>query len=195
MPTPDELAEIGAVANEISAGMFLRKEQGGNWREYLNERLQLLPPELRVPVETLIFTGAAMERSDMPRDVIETRFFVLGAVLLVLTLSAAGYGFWNGVLTPDQRALLRWALALSSGFLGAGLIGSATARMRFALPGQRLVISATSGFALALIVYFWHPFRAPPGIAEATPPATPQVGSSTGQPVPPAKEGLPAVNR
>jgi hypothetical protein len=76
-------------------------------------------------------------------------FFLVGAILLVLAIGLAIWGFKNGDLTNDQRAILLWALPLASGFAACSFSGALQVR------GDRIVrgalVTATGGFAVWLL--------------------------------------------
>jgi hypothetical protein len=82
----------------------------------------------------------------------EPRFFYLGCFLLLIAVGMAAWGFSKGDLTADQRGILLWCLPLSSGFGSWTFAGGISAKAK---GWQGFVISATGGFAVWVLTFFF----------------------------------------
>jgi hypothetical protein len=89
---------------------------------------------------------------------LESRWFILGCVLLLFAVALVLWGFSLGTLTWDRQRLLVWALPLASGFSAAAFAGSIYTQARNWIPG--IAITATGGFAVWLITFFFTRARA-----------------------------------
>jgi hypothetical protein len=85
--------------------------------------------------------------------ILESRWFILGCILLLFALAFVIWGFSLGTLTWDQQRLLVWALPLASGFSAAAFAGSIYTQARDWIPG--IAITATGGFAVWFITFFF----------------------------------------
>jgi len=94
-------------------------------------------------------TDECSKASDAP---MEPRFFYLGCFLLLVAVGMGVWGFSKGDLTPDQRGILLWCLPLSSGFGSWTFAGGIIAKAK---GWQGFVISATGGFAVWLLTFFF----------------------------------------
>jgi hypothetical protein len=100
----------------------------------------------------------------------------LAAYFCCFAFAIALWGFSLGTLTDDQRRLLVWVLPLASGFAAAAFAGSIFVQARNVVPG--IVVTATGGFAIWFITFFYlFPERkgslAPNPLPAASPTASP----------------------
>ena len=71
------------------------------------------------------------------------RWSAIGCVLLIVAIAFTAMGFIKGDLTSDQRAIIRWAAALSSGFAAGAFIGSLRLKSERLVP--KVALSAMWG--------------------------------------------------
>lgn len=94
-------------------------------------------------------TDESEKMTDKP---MEPRFFYLGCALLLIAVVLAFWGFSLGELKQDQRRILVWGLPLASGFGSWTFAGGISAKAK---SWQGFVISATGGFAVWLLTFFF----------------------------------------
>ena len=89
-------------------------------------------------------------------QVLATRFFVVGCVVLGFAMLIAGVGFFLGDLSSDQRIVICWACSLAAGFSAGSFAGSAymSYQTKSSTAGKVLVVT-TSGFAVWLITFYF----------------------------------------
>jgi hypothetical protein len=78
--------------------------------------------------------------------------FVVGCVLLAAAIGFGIWGFSRPNLSRTQWQILQAFVALGAGFAAAAFSGAARARSSGIIPG--LVVTATGGFAVWLIMFF-----------------------------------------
>jgi len=79
--------------------------------------------------------------------------FLVGLMLLLVAVAFAFWGFSKNTLSYDQRQILLWILPLASGFGAGAFAGSLSVKAKGMAPS--LVISATSGFAVWVLSFFF----------------------------------------
>lgn len=86
---------------------------------------------------------------DQRQEPLETRYFVLGILLLVSAIAFAAWGFYEDCLSVSRQNILRWALPLASGFSAWSFSGAIHAKV-----ANGLIVAATGGFAVYLITVY-----------------------------------------
>lgn len=79
--------------------------------------------------------------------------FVIGCILLAFALVLAAIAFSLDSLRDHQVDILRWGCSLASGFAAVSFSGRMAVKMTGPMTG--MAISATGGFGVFVLVFFW----------------------------------------
>lgn len=122
-----------------------------------------MPPAASTPHKDRPFANGytgTMARQQQTKDQgrLEPRFFVIGCISFGAAIVLALSTFALRELSQDQREVVRWCCSLAAGFAAGSFAGSLTVKSTGVVPG--LIISATGGFGVFLLVFFFL-FRSP----------------------------------
>ena len=125
----------------------------------LSEVLVGTAPQLREPLETLLLTthGAGWrDGMSESHDSNHKSSIYAGFIVLIFFVLILGYGFYLGTLTPEQRVMVRVALA-SAAAISTVLIAGGSLRVEMNV--KNFSILGTGALAVfAVVFYFLSPY-------------------------------------